>query len=131
MERNNNQGMLPKNRSGKDDEIIKMIHTLTTRKEGENLDKPGTTTTETFEYIDTDKLDPTIGSNCKIEQEQTFIEGSESTPTTQSLPKLNRDERLSPTDQKEHYDTKQADKGKDNHEISTHHIDNTAKIRRG
>jgi hypothetical protein len=68
MERNNNQGMLPKNRSGKDDEVIKMTHTLTTRKEGADLEKPGTTATETFEYINTDKLDPTIGPSCKIEQ---------------------------------------------------------------
>jgi hypothetical protein len=41
--------MLPKNRSGKDDEVIKMTHTFATRKEGEDLDKPGTTTTETSE----------------------------------------------------------------------------------
>jgi hypothetical protein len=112
-----------------------MIHTFTTRKEVENLDKPGTTTTKMLEYIGTDKLDPAIGSSCKIEQEQTYIEGSESTPMTQSPPKLNRDGcsshrriKMIPTS-----DTKQADKCKDSHEISAHHsdhVDSTANMTR-
>jgi hypothetical protein len=32
MERNNTQGMLPKSNSGKDDEVMKMIHTPSTGK---------------------------------------------------------------------------------------------------
>jgi hypothetical protein len=104
---------LPENSSGKDDETMKMIHHISTAKQGEEPNKHGTTTTETPEYIDTDKLDPTIGSIREIKQERNLIEGSESIPTTQSLSKLNRDERLSPTDIKEQCDIKQADKDKE------------------
>jgi hypothetical protein len=71
-------------------------------------------------------MHPITGPICKIKQERNFIESSKPVLTTQSLSKLNRVERLSPTDQKENCDTKQADKGKDSHEISTHRIDNTA-----
>ena len=58
--------MLPENSSGKDDETREMIHNISTAKQGEEPNKHGTTTTEALEYIDTDKLDPTIGSIRKI-----------------------------------------------------------------
>jgi hypothetical protein len=54
-----------------------------------------------------------------------LIEGPESIPTIQNLSKLDREERPSPTDKKEHYNTRQADKSKDSHEVPRHHIDNT------
>jgi hypothetical protein len=133
MEKNSNPGMFPNSRSGKDDGIEKMMHTFTTSKEVEKPDKPGTPAAKALKSIDTDELDPAIGSKCKTEQEQTYIESAESTPTTPSPLKLNRDECSTSTDQKEHHDTKQAAKCKDTHEISTHtsdHVDDTANMTR-
>ena len=114
MENISNPGMFPNSRSGQDDGIKKKMHTLTTSKEVESPDKPGTPAAKALRSIGTDKLDPAIGPSCKIEQEQTYIESAESTPTTPSAPlKPNRDECSTSTDQQEHYDTKQAAKFKD------------------
>jgi hypothetical protein len=45
--------MLPESSSGKDDETMKMIHNISTAKQGEEPNNHGTTTTETLKYIDT------------------------------------------------------------------------------
>jgi hypothetical protein len=124
--RNNTNEMLPENSSGKDDEIMKKIHNISIAKQGEEPNNHGITTTETLEYIDTDKSDPTIGSIREITQERSLTIGSKTILTTQSLSKLNRDERLSSTDKKEHCDIKQADKGRDSQETPRHPINNTA-----
>ena len=130
---NNNPGMFPNNRSGQNDGINNTMQALTTGQEVESPYKPGTPAGRTLRSIDTDKLDPAIGSNCKIEQEQTYIGRAESTPTTPSPLKPNRDRRSTSTDQQEHHDTKQAAKCNDTHEISTHnndHVDDTANMTR-
>jgi hypothetical protein len=125
IKRNNTNEMLPENSSGKDDEIIKMIHSISIEKQGEEPNNHGRATTETLEYTGTDKLDPTIGSIREIKQERSLTVGSEPIRTTQSLSKLNRDGRLSPTDKKEHCGIKQADKGRDSQETPRHPINNT------
>jgi hypothetical protein len=130
IKRNNTNAMLPENSSGKDDEAMKMIHNISTAKQGEEPNSHGITTTEALEHIELDKLDPTTGSIREIKQERSLAIGSESALTTQSLSKLNRDERSSPTDKKEHYDIKQADKGNDSHETPRHHINNTVNTTR-
>jgi hypothetical protein len=121
----------PNNRSGQDDGIKKTTHALTTSKEVESPDKPGTPAAKTLRSIDTDKLDPATGSSCKIEQEQTYTGNADPTPTTPSPLKPNRDGCSTSTDQQEDYDTKQTAKCKDTHEISAHnsdHADDTANM---
>jgi hypothetical protein len=62
IKRNNTNETLPESSSGKDDETMKMIHHISIAKQGEEPNNHGVKTTETIEYIDTDKLDPTTGS---------------------------------------------------------------------
>jgi hypothetical protein len=50
IKRNNTNEMLPENSSGKVDETMKMIHNISTAKQGEEPNNHGITTTETLEY---------------------------------------------------------------------------------
>jgi hypothetical protein len=124
MEKIDNPGALPNNTSRQNTGINKTMHTATTGKEVESLykSKSETPDRETLRSIETDKLDPAIGSNCRIEQEQAYIESAEATPTTSPLNSY-RDKRSASTDHQEHYDTKQGAKCNGTHKISTHDND--------
>jgi hypothetical protein len=131
MEKIDNPGTLPN--TG----INKTMNTFATSKEVGSLykSKSETPDRETPKSIETDKLDPAVGPNCRIEQEQAYIESAESTPAALSPLNPYRDRR-SPTStgqQQEHCDTKQGAKCNDTHEISTHdndHVDDNENMTR-
>ena len=70
MNRNNTNEMLPNNNTGKDDETVKRTQNTPIAKQGEEPDDHERTTTETLECVGTDKLDPSIGSIQKTQQDR-------------------------------------------------------------
>jgi hypothetical protein len=72
MNRNNTNEMLPDNSTGKGDGAVKRTQNtpIAIAKQGEEPDDHERTTTETVECIGTDKLDPTIGSTGKTQQDR-------------------------------------------------------------
>jgi hypothetical protein len=126
IKRNNTNEMLPENSTGKDNETVERIHNISIAKQGKEPDGHERTTTETLECIGTDKLDPTIGPIREIKQVRNLTAGPKPILMNSSISKLNRDERLSPTDKKEYCDIKQADKGRDSQETPRHPINNAA-----
>jgi hypothetical protein len=76
--------------------------------------------TDTLEYIVTDKLDPTIGSTRKTQQDRNLTVETEPILMKSSISKFNRDEHAMSTEKKVYYDIKQADKDKESQEIPRH-----------
>jgi hypothetical protein len=94
MNRNNTNEMLPDNSTGKGDGAVKRTQNtpIAIAKQGEEPDDHERTTTETLECTGTDKLDPTIGSTGKTQQDRNLAVDAEPILMKSSTSKLNRDE---------------------------------------
>jgi hypothetical protein len=104
--------MLPENNTGKEVEAVERTHTIKMAKQRVAPGNETRTPTATIDNIATDKLDPTTGSTREKHQDRNPAVKTESTLTTSSISKFNRGEHSKSTKEKEHCDTKQADKDK-------------------
>jgi hypothetical protein len=86
------------------------------------------TPTAALDNFPTDKLDPAIGSTREKHQDRNPAVNTEPTLTTSSISKFNRGEHSKSTKEKEHCDTKQADKDKESQEIPRHRPNHVANI---
>jgi hypothetical protein len=86
------------------------------------------TPTAALDNFPTDKLDPAIGSTREKHQDRNPAVNTEPTLTTSSISKFNRGEHSKSTKEKEHRDTKQADKDKESQEIPRHRPNHVANI---
>ena len=97
MNRNNTNEMLPDNNTGKDDEAVERTQNNPIAKQGEEPDDQERTSTDTLKYIVADKLDPTIGSTRKTQQDRNLTADTEPILMKSSISKFNRDEHAMST----------------------------------